>query len=110
MPRNQSPHAMVYVTAPDLEIARRIGRAIVEQRLAACANLWPVESTYRWKGALEDAHEVVLVFKTRKALVGRLIEAVSAIHPYEVPCIVSYPMGAALSGYLDWIDAETTQR
>jgi periplasmic divalent cation tolerance protein len=101
---------MAYVNAPDLETARRIGRTIVQKRLAACANLWPIESMYWWEGKVEEAREVVLVFKTRASLVHRLIEAVRATHPYEVPCIVSYRMGDALPAYLDWIDAETAQR
>ncbi len=101
---------MAYVTAPDREVARRIARAVVEDRLAACANLWPVESTYRWKGAIEEASEFVIVFKTRGSLLPRLIDEVRRLHPYEVPCIVTYPMGPALPQYLEWIDAETIQR
>jgi periplasmic divalent cation tolerance protein len=83
---------------------------VVERRLAACANVWPAESMYWWKGALEETAEFVIVFKTRRSLLRKLIAAVRAIHPYEVPCIVSYPMGDALPEYLDWIDAETAQR
>jgi periplasmic divalent cation tolerance protein len=65
---------------------------------------------YWWKGALEETAEFVIVFKTRRSLLRKLIAAVRAVHPYEVPCIVSYPMGDALPEYLDWIDAETAQR
>jgi len=101
---------MVYVTAPDLATARSIARTVVRRRLAACANLWPIESMYRWKGKLEETNEVVIVFKTRRALLEKLIAAVRANHPSEVPCIVSYPMGPALREYLDWIDQETAQR
>lgn len=110
MPRHETAHAMAYVTAPDRETARRIARGVVERRLAACANLWSIESTYRWKGKLEDANEVVIVFKTRRDLLRKLIAEVRRLHPYEVPCIVTYPMGPALPEYLDWIDAETVQR
>ncbi|TLZ92918.1 MAG: divalent-cation tolerance protein CutA [Methanobacteriota archaeon] len=101
---------MAYVTAPDRTTARKIARTIVERRLAACANLWPVESIYRWRGHREETGEFVIVFKTRKALLRKLIAAVRGLHPHEVPCIVSYPMGPALPAYLDWIDAETDQR
>jgi len=103
-------YSMAYVTAPDLESARTIARNVVERRLAACANLWPVESMYRWKGSMEETKEVVIVFKTRRSLLPRLIGAIKALHPDEVPCIVSYPMGPALPAYLRWIDAETAQR
>ncbi len=110
MPRRQAAHAMAYVTAPDRETARRIARAVVEGRLAACANLWPVESTYRWKGTIEEASEFVIVFKTRRSLLPKLIDEVRRLHPYDVPCIVTYPMGTGLPQYLEWIDAETLQR
>ena len=109
-PRRAAAHAMAYVTAPDLETARSIARTVVERRLAACANLWPIESMYRWKGRLEEANEVVIVFKTRRALLQKVIATVREHHPYEVPCIVSYPMGPDLREYVDWIDEETSQR
>jgi periplasmic divalent cation tolerance protein len=101
---------MAYVTAPDRRTARRIARAVVDRRLAACANLWPVESMYRWHGKREETGEFVIVFKTRAAILPKLIGEVRRIHPSEVPCIVSYPMGPALGAYLDWIDTETVQR
>ncbi|HYM40019.1 MAG TPA: divalent-cation tolerance protein CutA [Thermoplasmata archaeon] len=100
-------HAMAYVTAPDRTSARRIAHAVLEARLASCANLSPIESVFWWKGSLEEAKEVVLVFKTRRALVPRLIEAVRKAHPYAVPCIVAYPMESGYAPYLDWIDRET---
>ena len=100
-------HAMAYVTAPDRASARRIVRAVLEARLAACANLVPVESDYWWRGSLEHAREVLVVFKTRRALVPRLAAAVRAAHPYEVPCIVTYAMDAGSAPYLAWIDRET---
>src|SRR2546425_10222968 len=101
-PRRAAAHAMAYVTAPDLKTARLIARTVVERRLAACANLWPIESMYRWKGRLEEANEGVIVFKTRRALLQKLIATGREKHPYEVPCIVSYPMGPALREYLEW--------
>ena len=104
------PHAMAYVTAPDRESARTIARVVVERRLAACANYWPVESTYWWQGTQEEASEFVIIFKTRRSLVRKLIVAVRSVHPAEVPCIVSYSMGVAWPQYLSWIDAETAQR
>ncbi len=100
-------HAMAYVIAPDRSVARRIARIVLEQRLAACANLAPIESLYWWKGHLEQTREVLIVFKTRRTLVARLAAAVKAAHPYEVPCVVSYAMEGGLPAYLAWIDGET---
>ena len=101
---------MAYVTAPDRASARKIARAVLERRLAACANFWPIESTYWWRGTREESREFVIVFKTRRSLARKLIAAVRSVHPYEAPCIVTYPMGPALPEYLSWIDAETGQR
>lgn len=110
MARRRIPHAMAYVTAPDRETALTIARVVVGRRLAACANYWPVESRYWWQGTQEEASEFVIIFKTRRSLVRKLIAAVRAVHPAEVPCIVSYSMGPAWPEYLSWIDAETAQR
>lgn len=98
---------MAYVTAPDRETARRIARTVLTKRLAACANLLDAESLYWWEGKIEEADETVVVFKTRRALIPRLIAAVKAAHPYEVPCVVSYAMGPASKDYVAWIERET---
>src|SRR2546426_10564227 len=103
-------HSMAYVTTPDRETARSIARTAVKRRLAACANIWPAEAMYWWKGTLEEAGEFVIVFKTRRSLIRKLIPAIPAVHPDEGPSIVSYPMGAAFPAVVDWIDAETAQR
>lgn len=110
MAKRRVLHAMAYVTAPDRSTAQRIARGIITRRLAACANLWPVESIYRWRGKREETREFVLVFKTRRSLLEKLISEVRRMHPDEVPCIVSYPMGPALDAFADWIDSETAQR
>ncbi len=102
-----SKHSMAYVTAPTVAAARRIARVVLERRLAACANLAPVESLYWWEGSLERAREVLVVFKTRRSLVPRLTATVAAVHPYAVPCIVAYPMESGFPPYLAWIDRET---
>lgn len=110
MAKRRTPHSMAYVTAPDRESATKIARSIVDRRLAACANFWPVESAYWWRGNREESPEFVIVFKTRSSLLPELIAAVRREHPSEVPCIVSYPMGPGLPAYLAWIDEETDQR
>lgn len=101
---------MVYVTTPDRDTGYRIARVILEERLAACANLLPAESMYWWEGRIEEAKEVIVIFKTRSTRVRGLIERVKGLHPYDVPCIVSYPMGTALDAYVDWIDRETARQ
>jgi periplasmic divalent cation tolerance protein len=100
-------HVSVYVTFPDAETARRICRALVEERLVACASFTPVESLYEWEGRLEDVREVAAFCKTRATLVDHVAARVKELHPYEVPCVVAIPLVGGHAPYLAWIDAQT---
>jgi periplasmic divalent cation tolerance protein len=98
-----------YITAANTEEAEHIGRVLVTEQLAACANIFPVmHSVYRWKGAVETAQEAVLVAKTRDTLADALIARVKALHSYQVPCVVILPITAGLPDFLRWIDDETS--
>jgi periplasmic divalent cation tolerance protein len=98
-----------YVTADSREEALAIGRAIVQERLAACANvLDAITSIYWWQGALHQAGETVLILKTRAELVERLTARVKELHSYECPCVVALPIEAGNPAYLDWIVGETS--
>lgn len=99
---------MVYVTASSLEEAAKIGRAVVEKRLAACANvLGDVRSFYWWDGKVRDDGEVALVLKTTEERVDSLIAEIKALHSYTVPCIVALPIGTGNPAFLEWIGNET---
>ncbi|EFL52099.1 CutA1 divalent ion tolerance protein [Solidesulfovibrio fructosivorans JJ]] len=99
---------MVYITAPSPEAAESIGRALVTERLAACANILPgMRSIYHWKGAIETAEETVLIAKTRSDLADALTARVKELHDYEVPCAVVVPIVSGLPDFLHWIDDET---
>ena len=99
---------VAFATAPDEAVALRIARALVEERLAACANLVPgVRSIYRFRGVVEDEREVLLVIKTCADRVEALAERLRALHPYEVPELVVVPTAGGLAPYLDWVRAET---
>ena len=98
----------VYITAGDRDEALAVGRALVEARLAACANVvGGMRSIYWWRGAIEEADEAVVVVKTRKANMDALIAKVRAVHSYDCPCIVALPIVAGNPDYLDWIAVET---
>ena len=100
--------AMVYITAASPDEAETIGRALVTERLAACANILPgMRSIYRWKGAVETAAETVLIAKTRLDLADALTARVKELHSYDVPCVVVLPIAAGLPEFLHWIDDET---
>ena len=98
----------VYIIAADADEAERIAEALVAERLAACVNLLgSVTSVYRWKGAVERANEVALIVKTRRDLFDRLAARVRALHSYEIPAIVAWPIVAGDAAYLAWVAEET---
>jgi periplasmic divalent cation tolerance protein len=102
---------MVYITTRDKKQARRIGRALVDSRLAACANIiGGMNSFYFWEGKLCDDREAVLIVKTRDTLLDNLIKMVKALHTYKVPCIVALPIVGGNREYLAWLKQETSQR
>lgn len=102
------PACFVYVTAPDKAAACDIGRALVEARLAACANVLDgMTSVYRWQGRVQEDSEAVLIAKTREELVPALTAKVRALHSYECPCIVALPVVGGSQAFIDWIEAET---
>lgn len=99
---------MIYVTAGSRDEAMTIARALVAERLVACANvLGEATSVYQWNGNVEEAQEIVVIAKTRRDLADRALARIKALHSYDVPCAVVYDMAAGLPGYLAWIAAET---
>lgn len=98
----------VYIVAADTAEAERIAEALVAERLAACVNiLGGVRSVYRWQGAVERADEVAMIAKTTEVLFDPLAARVRALHSYDTPAIVAWPIVAGDAAYLDWIGAET---
>lgn len=94
----------VYVTCANAEEARRIARAVVEEKRAACANIFPAhESIYRWQGNIETAHEVAMILKTTAAGFDDLKNRILELHSYECPCIVALDIKAGHSGFLRWL-------
>jgi periplasmic divalent cation tolerance protein len=99
---------MIYMTAADEAEAAKLARALVEARLAACANiLGPIRSFYWWEGKVQDEGEVALIAKTRADLVPALTAKVKELHSYSVPCVVALPIAAGNADFLDWIGKET---
>ena len=98
----------VYAIFADAEEAERVGRAMVEEQLAACINiLGSVRSIYRWKGEVETADEVAAIFKTTDECAGDLITRIAALHSYEVPCVAAWPIDKILGAYADWVEDNT---
>jgi periplasmic divalent cation tolerance protein len=96
---------LVLVTCGSRKEARKIARALVGQRLAACVSEIgvPVASTYRWKRKIESANEFLLLIKTTKKRFAAVRDAVRELHSYEVPEIIALPIAAGSRDYLGWI-------
>jgi periplasmic divalent cation tolerance protein len=95
----------VYAVFADADEAERIGRTVVEERLAACVNIFePMRSIYHWKGAVESATEVAAILKTTETQADALIDRIAGLHSYDVPCIVTWPIDRILEPYADWIE------
>jgi periplasmic divalent cation tolerance protein len=107
--RTPEPVQVVLVTAPDREAAVRIAHALVEERLAACVNLVPaVHSVYRWKDAVEEDDEVLLLVKTCHGRTAALAERIRALHPYELPEVLALEASGGSAAYLDWVRGATS--
>lgn len=95
-------------TAPDAEVAERIARKLLEERLIACANLLPgVTSLFRWQGEVQREGEVMMLLKTRRSRVEALGARLAELHPYEVPELIAVTLEAGLPSYLAWVRDET---
>ena len=102
---------IVLVTTPDAEVAAQLARRLVEEGLAACVNLVPgVRSVYRWQGAVQEDAEILLIAKTRAALVDALAARVRELHPYELPEVIALAVAAGSEPYLDWVRGATELR
>lgn len=99
------------VTAPNASVAKTVARALVEKRLAACANVVPdLLSVYWWDDAVQESAEVLILLKARKDDVAAIAERVQELHPYEVPEVIATDVIGGLASYLDWVSAETQRR
>jgi periplasmic divalent cation tolerance protein len=98
----------VYTTYPSIVEAEEAGRALVEQRLAACVNILPgMISHYHWQGAVERAEETVMLIKTRASLADAVCAQVKACHSSQTPAILVLPIESVDQTYLAWLMAET---
>jgi len=99
---------LVFTTLPSADKAAEVAKVLVEERLAACANLLPaVRSIYRWQGKVQDENEVLVLLKTRAEHLERLKLRILELHPYEVPEVLAVPVEAGYQPYLDWLAGET---
>jgi periplasmic divalent cation tolerance protein len=97
----------VLTTAPSAEVAERMGGTLVEERLAACANVVPgIVSIFRWKGAVSHESEVLMILKTTTDAVDALRRRIVELHPYEVPEVLALDVRDGHAAYMDWVRSE----
>lgn len=100
-------YGVVLVTAGSESEAIALARALVEQKLVACANVFPVQSIYTWQGELCEDREWQVVLKTKLALFAQLEQAIREQHSYDVPEIIALPIVAGSAPYLQWLNQQT---
>jgi periplasmic divalent cation tolerance protein len=99
---------IVLVTCPDKESANKISSSLIEKKLAACVNtINNVESIFRWKGKIERNSENLLIIKSKKRLLKKLIMDVQQNHPYQLPEILALPIIGGSKAYINWLNNET---
>ena len=102
-----SERLVVLITAGSQEEADRIAQALVGEMLAACVNIVPgVTSVYRWEGEVQRDQEWLLVVKSRREALDDLVQRVQALHSYDVPEVIAWPLSGGSEDYLQWIDGE----
>ncbi len=100
--------ALIYTTFPSLEEAKSVSRQIVEGKLAACANIIPqMLSIYEWENSLEEASEVVVLYKTTRANCNGLIARVTELHSYDIPAVLVCDVNGGNAEFLNWIKKQT---
>jgi periplasmic divalent cation tolerance protein len=97
----------VYITAPTKKGAKRIADVLISEKLAACCNIFKIDSIYRWKGKIEKSGRYGIFVKTKKNLVEKIIKRVKEIHSYSVPCIISFNIEKGNKDFLNWIEKST---
>ncbi len=101
-------YIVIYITTSSINEAKKIGSALVEEKLVACSNIIsPISSIYSWQGKICDDKEALMILKTKRILFKQIVERVEKIHSYDVPEIIALPIIDGSDKYLSWINEET---
>jgi len=102
---------LIYITAKNHSEAKRISTLLIRERFVACVNIIKsVNSIYRWKNKIIDTKESIIIAKTDKKMVPKLIKKIKFIHSYDCPCIVTVPIVGGNNDFLKWVESETVKR
>jgi len=102
--------SFVYITAPNKKEATKIAEVLISEKLAACCNIFKIDSVYWWKGKIEKSGEYGIFAKTKKSLIGKIIKKIKEIHSYSVPCVISFDIDRGNRDFLNWIEKSTKNR
>tara|TARA_R110002096_G_C14507589_1_gene715874 strand:- start:790 stop:1188 length:399 start_codon:yes stop_codon:yes gene_type:complete len=106
-----SEMTFLYVTVPDMDMARVIAGGAIGEKLAACANVLPqMTAIYEWDGDVEEESELIVILKTAKSTASALAKWIEDNHPYEVPCILEIPLGRGNHDYVNWLQKQMGSR
>jgi periplasmic divalent cation tolerance protein len=105
--RGEAEVVVLYTTVSNNDAARRLAVALLEERLIACANVFPVWSMYHWEGQLQDENEIAILMKTHPEHVPALMARIPELHPYETPAIEVFSLSDAHPPFAAWIAEET---
>jgi len=100
----EKKYAMVITTCPSEKEAKEIANLLLEKKLAACVQLFPINSFYIWQNKINNDNEITLFIKCKQAFYQQIEDAIKAVHPYEVPEIIMLPVIDGFNKYLGWID------
>jgi periplasmic divalent cation tolerance protein len=103
----RSTHSIIYSTSANREEACKIARKLIEEKLIACANIFPITSIYRWKREIVEEKEVAIIMKTKSIFFKRIQETIKDLHSYQVPEIILVNINKGNQEYLKWIDEST---
>lgn len=98
---------LIYTTHKNLEEAQKITSPLLNNKLIACVNFFPITSQYQWKGKIETSTEITAILKTRTENWNKVKEYIEQNHPYETPCIIKLAEVEANESYSSWIHSET---
>lgn len=99
---------MLYITVPSKEEGVRLGRSLVEDQLAACANVYDgATSIFQWDGEVQEESEALLIAKTTRSLIDAATDLLVLEHPYECPCVVAFPIVGGHRDFIAWVAAQT---
>lgn len=98
---------LVYTTCSTQKEAKKIAQILIKEKLAACCNIFKIDSIFRWQGKIEKGKEYGIFVKTKRNLFKKVKKRIKEIHSYSIPCIISFSIESGLKSFLSWIERST---